>query len=219
MRRNRTRCGDASPPLAHHGSARRHATRLRHPLGLGLAWPWVASPLIGVTVWLPLVILGAVTCVGESLSTVLDGWRRSLEHGSFCRRQLWPTAAARTGRPISRYMDLLSWSVLVNAMAGLAMIQRASAQRAFRPGLELIFAAWIGFQMLGIVRVTRACHVLAAARQGWFHAHVQNVRQFIVTDDVEWFRTPCTGFVALSGPGNPGKRMASAPVYTPCSAE
>lgn len=182
----------ASPPLAHHAALR--AASLRDfvtTLALGLSWPWVTSPLLGITVWLPVAIL--VTAALRRREPLSGLGQLALIFGSWVALQAAALAYGRGANgvpPFSRYMDLLSWSVLVNAMAGLALIQRASIERAFRPGLQLIFAAWIGFQVLGIARVSRAqLGVLAVERQGWFHLHVQNVRRFIVTDDVEWFRT------------------------------
>jgi hypothetical protein len=86
-------------------------------------------------------------------------------------------------------MDLLSWTVLVNGIAFLGLVQRVPAEGSRRRGLQAALAVWIAVQAFGIVRVSQTELVHLNQRQPWFRAHVQNVAQFMVTGDAAWFRT------------------------------
>ena len=91
--------------------------------------------------------------------------------------------------PISRYMDVLSWTVLVNGIAFLGLVQRVSVEGLRRRGMQAALAVWIAVQAFGIVRVSQAELIQLNQRQPWFRAHVQNVARFMVTGDAAWFRT------------------------------
>ena len=140
-----------------------------------------------------------------------NGSPRSSQHGCCSRPPLWPYGRGAHGPPpISRYMDLLSWAVLVNGVAFLGLVQREGARRR---GMQAALAVWIAVQAFGIVRVSQTELLHLGHRQPWIRAHVQNVAQFMVTGDVAWFRTlPCTRPVALSGRGDSGQRMAASPL-------
>jgi hypothetical protein len=144
-----------------------------------------------MSVWLPLLAVAAAALRRklqlngtERFAAILAAWvvlqAAALAYGR----------GAHGPAPISRYMDLLSWTVLVNGIAFLGLVQRVPVAGSGRRGLQTAVAVWIALQAVGIVRVSQSELVtLNTARQGWFRAHVQNVAQFMVTGDVAWFRT------------------------------
>jgi hypothetical protein len=178
----------ASPPLVHHAPLRAASVLdFLTTLALGLAWPWSRVPAIGMSVWLPLLAVAVAALrrdvhlsATERFAGVLAPW------------VLLQAAALAYGRgahgppPISRYMDLLSWTVLVNGIAFLGLVQREGSRRL---GMQAAFAVWIAIQTVGVVRVSRAELDHLGPRQPWSRAHLQNVARFMVTGDVAWFRT------------------------------
>jgi hypothetical protein len=176
----------AAPAFQKHAVLQSHTSRdFLKALGANLAWPWVGVPTLAVLMWLPIAIVLLISLVRPKQVTAFE--RISLGIAAWTAMQAAAIAFARGaggGPPAARYMDLFSIGFLVNAVACTNLAARV-VPKAPRQLAAVAAAAWLSLGIVGLDHVTEAqLQSGAEGRRLWMVAYTDNLRRFIVTDDL-----------------------------------
>jgi SAM-dependent methyltransferase len=183
------------PAIASHEALK--AGTLRHfeiALARSLAFPWINYPRATVAMWLPLAVVGLGVLWRRLRTTTIE--QVTLAMGAWVVVQCAALAYSRGangGAPASRYLDMVALGYLANTTALLSWLGPRNTRRASM-ALAGLFVAWIAVTGIGLKRVSEemlATH--GPLRRRWSREHLRNVRQFMITDNVQ-------EFVSLKGP-------------------
>jgi hypothetical protein len=175
----------ASPPIAAHAPLRAHsAQEFLAALTTNLAWPWLETPLAGIAMWLPIVVLLIALVRRRLRTTLLDRLLIGLAAWVVLNAVAVAFGRGSGGAPpASRYMDLLSIGVVANAMALPALFDNSKGRKVARQIVHGALAVWLVFVILGVILVERQTSTgLEQYRQFWA-AHAINVRRFVLNHD------------------------------------
>jgi hypothetical protein len=194
----------AAPPIPHHAPYRAGTLgALATALARNTAWPWIDTPVLSVLMWLPLLAMVALAL--RHWRTVTEFERLTCAVAAWTVLQALALAYSRGvggQAPASRYMDILSFGFVANAMALLAIHERCAPRpRVGRIAMGIVLA-WLAFVLVGVEGMTAdALRIGAATRRAWMAAYGQNVREFLHTDDVPAFAAKSFPFqVPFSNP-------------------
>jgi hypothetical protein len=179
----------ASPPLPGHEQLRAHsASEFTGALMNNLAWPWIDHSRLFAIMWLPIVVVLLIVAVRRARTTELE--RLIVGLGAWV---LLNAAAVAYGRgaggalPATRYMDFLSIGLVANAVALVAILDRAGTGRAIRRLAVGAVAGWLVFAVVGVDRLMRQ---MQADLVGWrqlYASHAANVQRFVITGELAEF--------------------------------
>jgi SAM-dependent methyltransferase len=163
-------------------------------LARSLAFPWINYPRAAVAMWLPLTVVGLCVLWRRLRTTTIE--QVTLAIGAWvvvqCAAMAY-TRGANGGAPTSRYLDMVALGYLANTTAFLSWLGPRTTRRASR-AIAGVLVTWIAITGIGLARVSEEMLVThGQLRRLWTREHVRNVRQFMITDDVQ-------EFVSLKGP-------------------
>jgi hypothetical protein len=177
------------PPIPSHEALRAASVfYFAVALARSLAFPFINYPRAAVLMWLPVAGLAGVVLWRWLKTTAIE--RLSLALAVWVLVQSLAVAYSRgaTGAaPASRYMDMLAFGVIANAMALLSLFQLHVAS-AFRRTGTVALALWIGVVGIGVARVSNEMlETSGRERRQWTPEHVKNVRLFVMNGDLDNF--------------------------------
>jgi hypothetical protein len=151
--------------------------------GRSAAWPCVNQPWLGVVMWVPFAGLAWRFCRSrddrpwERVIMGLGLW--ALMHAAAIAHA---RGAGGVG-PATRYMDILAVGVVVNAAAGLSLLDASVTLR--RRLVGALVAGWSCLALVGGYQIfvpTIALEMPAFTQVS--HRQIENVRRFVATDDM-----------------------------------
>lgn len=156
-------------------------------LGRDLAFPWVDAPRRAWGVYVPLIVLGVAWLAARRDGAFLARRGRAVEllllGGGWVVLQGIALALTRAGEgvlPPSRYLDVLSLGVLVNALA--AWLLATSAPRRGRVPACLAAGAWTLLLLGGLADRTREDFTGLPERARRYRTEERNVRAYLAGD-------------------------------------
>lgn len=179
----------ASPPLPHHAELKAQTVHtFSAALARNLAFPWVVEPRASVLVWLPVLAMAAVLLFRRASPNSLERIVLALVVWTVLQAGALAYTRGVGGRaPAPRYLDTLGFVLVANSMALLALRRRQSTvgARQYASGLLMLYLV---SGSAGIVWLIQGPHDGGAgARLQWMRQYSRNVREFLLTDDVERF--------------------------------
>jgi hypothetical protein len=179
----------ASPPIAAHAPLRAHSAKdFLTAFTTNVAWPWIETPVAGIAVWLPIVVLLIALARRRLRTTPLD--RLLVGLSAWVALNAVAVAFGRGSggaASASRYMDLLSIGIVANAMALPALLDGTKARKLTRQIVHAALLVWLVFAIQGVILVERQTRPdLEHYRQFWA-AHAINVRKFVLNHDRDEF--------------------------------
>ena len=179
----------ASPALAYHEMLRaKTVTDFLGALTQDLAWPWIGRPRMSAVMWLPLGALLAAAWLRRAKTTELE--RLVVGFGIWAVLTACALAYGRgagAAVPAYRYMDLLSLGFITNAVALVAILERARAGTVARHIALGTIMVWLVVAIVGLDRLTGRATIDLGAWHPLFTAYAANVRRFMVTGNVTEF--------------------------------
>ncbi len=181
-----------SPPLPYHDYLKAGTwLAFKVSFARNLAFPWITSPRLSVLLWVPLMLVALVVLVRRLKTTGLE--QMSLALGAWVALQAATIAYSRGvngATPASRYLDMLSFGLVVNTMAMIALVEVWRARKARLPT-----AVASGALVLWVLGGTAGVTILSQnilAKDGreklqWMQAYVRNVRHYVVTGELAPF--------------------------------
>ena len=187
--------GALPPPVSSHQALKAGSFRdFLIAFARSLAFPWINYPRATVLMWLPLATLGVIVVWRRLRTNAIE--QVTLAMGAWvvvqCAAMVY-SRGANGGAPASRYLDMVALGYLANTAAILAWLNPRTSRRLIA-ACAVALVAWVSVTGVGIKRVSEemlATH--GPLRRQWTRAHVKNVREFVITDNVQ-------AFVALKGP-------------------
>jgi hypothetical protein len=175
----------ASPPIAAHAPLRAHsADEFFAALTTNLAWPWLETPVAGIAVWLPIVVLLVALVRRRLRTTPLDRLLVGLAAWVVLNGAAVAFGRGSGGAPsASRYMDLLSIGVVANAMALPALFDDTKGRKVARQIVHGALVLWLVFVIRGVILVERQTSTGLDQYRQFLAAHAINVRQFVLNHD------------------------------------
>ena len=183
------------PAIASHDALKAGTLRtFEIALARSLAFPWINYPRATVAMWLPLTVLGLCVLWRRLRTTTIE--QVTLAIGAWvvvqCAAMAY-TRGANGAAPASRYLDMVALGYLANTTAFLSWLSPRTTRHA-SIAIAGVLVTWIAVTGIGLTRVSEemlATH--GPLRRRWSREHTRNVRQFMITDNVQ-------EFVALKGP-------------------
>jgi hypothetical protein len=177
------------PPIAYHESLRA-ANPFAFIIALtrNLAFPFINYPRAVVLMWLPVTCLACLVLWRRLKSTPIEWITLAMAAWVVIQSAAVAYSRGATGAaPASRYMDLLGFGVIANAMALLLLLGSLRTKRWTIVGTSVL-AVWIAIVCVGIARVSdEMLETSARVRRQWTPEHVKNVRLFIMSGDLDAF--------------------------------
>ena len=178
-----------SPPLPSHGSLKAGTwLAFKVSFARNLAFPWITSPRLSPLLWVPLILVASSVLIKRLKSTNLE--RMSLALGAWVVIQAATIAYTRGVNgtaPASRYLDMLSFGLVVNSVALVALLMHfeGSARRWMQRAAQGALAVWLVGAIAGVTLLSQ----VILAKDGrekllWMNEYVRNVRHFVVTGDL-----------------------------------
>jgi hypothetical protein len=177
------------PPISYHESLRAASVfAFVVALTRNLAFPFINYPRAIVLMWLPVVCLAGLVLWRRLKSTPIEWMTLGLAAWVVIQSAAVAYSRGATGAaPASRYMDLLGFGVIANAIALLLLLGPTRTKRWTVVGTSVL-AVWIGIVGVGIARVSdEMLDASARVRRQWTPEHVKNVRLFIMNGDLDAF--------------------------------
>jgi hypothetical protein len=181
--------GGLPPPIPYHVALKASTIpAFLRALGHNLAFPWTDIAWAGPVLWLPVIVL-VVTVLRHRLRTTTFE-QVCLSIAAWVGMQAVAVAYSRGVNgavPASRYLDMLCFGFVVNGMALTALLERRKAGK-WTPIAIGILALWFVVGAVGIARLSHEMVVTSArVRREWSREHLRNVRQFVLSGDLDTF--------------------------------
>jgi hypothetical protein len=175
-----------SPPLPYHEYLKAGTwLAFKVSFARNLAFPWITSPRLSVLLWVPLMLVSVAVLVRRLKTSGLE--QMSLALGAWVVLQAATIAYSRGvngATPASRYLDMLSFGFVVNAVALIALVDA----RKGRLGTLLTRGALVLWIAAGAAGVTALSQTILAKdgreKRLWMQDYVRNVRHYVVTGDL-----------------------------------
>ena len=181
-----------APPLPNHEYLKA-GTWLAFKISFArnLAFPWITSPRLSPILWVPLILVALIVLIKRLKTTNLE--RMSLALGAWVVIQAGTVAYTRGVNgtaPASRYLDMLSFGLVVNTVALVALLAHfdGSARNWIKRAAQGALTLWLVGAIVGVTLLSQ----VILARDGrekllWMNESVRNVRNFVVTGDLPTF--------------------------------
>ena len=178
-----------APPLPYHDYLKAGTwLAFKVSFARNLAFPWITSPRLSPVLWVPLILLALTVLIKRLKTTRLE--RLSLALGAWVVIQAATVAYTRGvngATPASRYLDMLSFGLVANTVALVALLAHfeESARRGMKRVAQGALAVWLVGAIAGVTLLSQAI----LAKDGrekllWMNEYVRNVRHFVVTGDL-----------------------------------
>ena len=182
-----------SPPLPYHDYLKAGTwLAFKVSFARNLAFPWITSPRLSVLLWVPLLLVALVVLVRRLKTTGLE--QMSLALGAWVALQAATIAYSRGvngATPASRYLDMLSFGLVVNTMAMIALVEVWRARQKTRLSTAVTSGALVLWVLGGIAGVTLLSQSILAKdgreKLQWMQEYVRNVRHYVVTGELAPF--------------------------------
>jgi hypothetical protein len=136
--------------------------------------------------WLPILCLIAIVVRRREPLTDLVRWLLTLSIWAAIQATIIAYGrGAGAAPPPSRYMDFLSFVFVANAFMAISALDGLPGRRTPRRIVIGCVAVWLIFALVGLDRLTQDSLKWASVRRQWMDAYVENLSQFIQTDDVK----------------------------------
>jgi hypothetical protein len=177
------------PPLPNHDYLKA-GTWLAFKISFArnLAFPWITWPRLSPVLWVPLILVAVIVLIKRLKTTKLE--RMSLALGAWVVIQAATVAYTRGVNgtaPASRYLDMLSFGLVVNTVALVALLAHFDgwARRWMKKAAQGALTLWLVGAIAGVTLLSQAI----LAKDGrekllWMNEYVRNVRHFVVTGDL-----------------------------------
>ena len=178
-----------APPLTYHDYLKAGTwLAFKVSFARNLAFPWITSPRLSPVLWVPLILVALTVLIRRLKTTNLE--RMSLALGAWVVIQAATIAYTRGVNgttPASRYLDMLSFGLVVNTVALVALRAQfeGTARRRMKRAAQGALAVWLVGAIAGVTLLSQA--ILAKdghEKRQWMNEGVRNVRHFVVTGDL-----------------------------------
>ena len=178
-----------SPPLPYHDYLKAGSwLHFKVAFARNLAFPWITSPRLSPVLWVPLILVALSVLVRRLKTSGLE--QLSLALGAWVVLQAATIAYSRGvngATPASRYLDMLSFGLVVNTVALIALFD-ARKRRLAKLVTGGALAVWVIAGAAGVTLLSQS--ILAKdgrEKLQWMQEYVRNVRHYVVTGELAPF--------------------------------